>query len=335
MLYVKKRCIMLTIEAGDLQMVLEAFGIQGRLVQTEELLRYDYEDEPARKDVRLILKCQFADRGPLVVKFRHETDVTKELLTEQIQFSEHLSACGVQTAKFFRAGDSYVICSVLHDYEVFVTVEEFRPGEITIVTPDLAEETGRLLGMTHRIAERDQCHVHGPVLFDFFARNDLFSYEGFQELRDRLNGEDLLCYERIEAIYHRRMDALAPLRTRERYAVQGDISDCNLFVTENGEVGLFDFNRCGDNILFCDAVMQGVFESRLMDYDRELTEAYSEELFARFLRGYHRENPFSDSEQSMIPHLYAVITAFWMDRDGIPALDQILERIEKNLTINI
>ena len=39
----------------------------------------------------------------------------------------------------------------------------------------------------------------------------------------------------------------------------------NLYQAASGEIGVFDFNRCGDNNLFCDAVMQAVFEARLMD----------------------------------------------------------------------
>lgn len=97
----------------------------------------------------------------MVVKLKHEDDVTETLLTEQIRFSEHLAACGIQTARFCRAGDSYVICRTLHDYEILITVEEFRSGEIAVVTPEIAEQTGRLLGMAHGIAERDNCHVHG------------------------------------------------------------------------------------------------------------------------------------------------------------------------------
>ncbi len=335
MLHVMKEDGMLTVDTNDLQTVLEVFGIREKIVGMEELLRYDYEKNPAGKNVRLMLKCLFADREPVVVKLKHEDDVTETLLAEQIHFSEPLAACGIQTARFRRAGDSYVICRTVHDYEVLITVEEFRSGEITVVTPEIAEQTGRLLGMSHGIAERDNCHVHGAVLFDFFGRNDLFSYERFQEQRERMEEENIQLYRQVEAAYRRRMDVLAPLRERERYAVQGDISDCNLFVTENGEIGLFDFNRCGDNILFCDAVMQGVFESRLMDYDRELTEAYSEELFTRFLQGYHSVKPFSDTEISMIPHMYAVITAFWMERDGILPLNQIAERIERNLRIDL
>lgn len=169
MLHVIKRRDMLTVDTNDLQMILDAFGIREKIVETEELFRYDYKNDPTGKNVRLMLKCLFAERGPVVVKLKHENDVTETLLTEQIRFSEHLAACGIQTARFYCAEDSYVICRTLHNYEVLVTAEEFRSGEITVVTPEITEQTGCLLGMTHSIAERDHCHVHGAVLFDFFA----------------------------------------------------------------------------------------------------------------------------------------------------------------------
>lgn len=53
--------------------------------------------------------------------------------------------------------------------------------------------------------------------------------------------------------------------------------------------------------------MQGVFESRLMNYDRDLAEEYSEELFQSFIYGYNQVRRFSAPELAMIPHLYAVI----------------------------
>ena len=64
------------------------------------------------------------------------------------------------------------------------------------------------------------------------------------------------------------MNILSPLKECKKYAVQGDISNCNLYQNASEEIGVFDFNRSGDNILFCDAVMQAVFEARLMDYPK-------------------------------------------------------------------
>lgn len=294
---------------------MRQFGICEEISGTEELLRYHYErDNPGSKEVRLILKAAFPDRAPVVVKFKNERDITQALIQAQSAFSEHLAAQDVPTARFYTSAEGYALRHIINGYEVLVTVENFCPGEIKLVNSSIARRTGRMLAMTHNIAERDRCHVNAPVLFDPFDRNELFSFETFESFGPRFQGEDEACFHRICEAYRERMERLESLRGRTRYAVQGDISDCNLFLTPESRVGMFDFNNCGDNILFCDAVMQGVFEARLMDYERTLTEVYSKELFDSFLAGYQRERPFSAEERDMVPHLCAVIAAFaWID----------------------
>lgn len=330
-------------EKADIAEVLAWFGINDTVSDTEELLRYHYErDDPDTKEVRLIVKVMFSNRAPVVVKFKNEKGVTLEMLQAQTAFSEHLAARGIPTARYFQSQEGYVAARTIHGYGLLVTAEEFRPGEIKAVNPSVAERTGRLLAMTHNIAEQDGCHVDAPVLFDPFARNELFSFERFQAFGPYFQGKDAACFARICAACQERMARLAPLRGRERFAVQGDISDCNLFLTPEGRVGMFDFNNCGDSVLFCDAVMQGVFEARLMDYDRDPTEAYSSKLFSSFLTGYQSERPLTSEEWDMVPHLCAVIEAFSLmdltyredclekriqagDREGVSALLREIE----------
>ena len=105
--------------------------------------------------------------------------------------------------------------------------------------------------------------------------------------------------------------------------MQGDISDCNLYRTGDGRLGVFDFNNCGDNGLFADAVMQAVFEARLMDYPEDLEDREARVLSA-FLRGYDRERPFTREERALYPDLYGLINAFWLsdlkwDEDSLEA----------------
>lgn len=334
---------MFTADREDVAAILRQFGICEAVSHTEELLRYHYErDNPDSKQVRLILKVSFQDHGPVVVKFKNEQNVTREVLEAQTGFSEHLASRGIPTAPYYHWSGGYVAPCVIRGWEVLTTVESFQPGEIKVVNPSVAKGTGQLLARTHNIAEQDRCHVRAPVLFDPFARNELFSFEKFQQFGPRFQGEDAARFARICAAYRERMAALAPLRDRPRYAVQGDISDCNLFLTPEGRVGMFDFNNCGDNVLFCDAVMQGVFEARLMDYDRNPTEAYSGLLFNSFLEGYQAERPLTAQEREMVPHLCAVIEAFSLmdltyredclekrlesgDRAGVSALLQEIE----------
>ena len=174
-----------------------------------------------------------------------------------------------------------------------------------------AEQTGALLARTHRIAETLDLHVANRVLFDPFAENDLFDVEGFRSVGPALSGEDKVLFDRILAKYDAVMDRLAPLRQAPRYAVQGDISDCNLYRTLSGEIGLFDFNRCGDNVLFCDAVMQALFEARLMDYPEELGPEREPRILAAFWRGYRSQRTLSPEEERFCPTLAALIRAFW------------------------
>lgn len=145
------------------------------------------------------------------------------------------------------------------------------------------------------------------MLFDAFDENDLFSVNAFSALEDRIRDEDKILFQSIMEKYREYMKILEPLKKEPRYAVQGDISNCNLYLTANGDLGIFDFNRCGD----CDAVMQGVFEARLVDYLKEHTKADEDDYFTAFLEGYQENCPLSDMQKNMLPYLYAIISAFW------------------------
>lgn len=187
-------------------------------MQTEELRRYHYEKyDDDSKEVRLIVKLTFFNRAPLVIKFKNEEGVTRELITEQIMFSEHLSKCGIPTANFYRSGDSYVVPKALNGYDVLITLEDYREGEIKRVNLDVAQKTGKLLAATHNIAQRDDCHVNDSVLFDPFKENDLFSYGCFEQMREAFSGDDAQRFSRIVEKYRSHMDALSPLLKQKKY----------------------------------------------------------------------------------------------------------------------
>jgi Ser/Thr protein kinase RdoA (MazF antagonist) len=163
----------------------------------------------------------------------------------------------------------------------------------------------------HNTAEANDFHVNCEVLFDPLAPNDLFFYESFEKKKERLLVIDSDLYYCIVKKHEELISHIAPLGREKRYAVQGDISDCNLYRTEDGRIGVFDFNRCGDNSLFFDAVMQAVFESRLMDYPEELDGHQEEIIFKSFLEGYQQIRSFTVEQKEAFPYLYALINAFW------------------------
>jgi Ser/Thr protein kinase RdoA (MazF antagonist) len=193
---------------------------------------------------------------------------------------------------------------------VTVTVEEFVSGEVKLVDVDLARKTGAVLARMHNIAQQQDLHVENQVLFDPFTHNDLFAFDVFLRLGEALRGEDRALFDRITDKYTEYMQALLPLKNQPRYAVQGDISQCNLYVTEDGRVGVFDFNRSGDNVLFCDAAMQAIFEARLMDYT-ETGEDLEDRLLEAFWAGYCAERPVSEEQWRWYGYLKAIIDAFW------------------------
>ena len=304
---------MFTVERPDVERVLRDYGIPETLRDFSELQRYHYERyDPDSREVRLILRLTLEGRAPLVLRFKNEEDVTQALLESQCRFAQTLRENGIPTPRQYRAEGCFTRWyHRIGGYEVLAALEDFAEGQITVTDATAAEQTGAPLARTHRIAETLDLHVENRVLFDPFAENDLFDVEGFRSVGPALSGEDKVLFDRILAKYDAVMDRLAPLRQAPRYAVQGDISDCNLYRTPSGEIGLFDFNRCGDNVLFCDAVMQALFEARLMDYPEELGPEREQRILAAFWRGYRSQRTLSPEEERLCPTLAALIRAFW------------------------
>ncbi len=303
---------MFQVSHGDLSKILQDFQIFSPIKDRSELQRYHYEREnPASKEVRLILRVALEDGSSLVVRLKNENDVTIGLLEQQCRFADCLRKNGIPTPKQYASDGHFAKWYCIGLYDVIVTVEEFVQNEVTIVDLETARKTGTLLARTHDISEKYALHVHNPVLFDPFSSNDLFDYHSFAALKDSLDGENLRLHSAITEQYNRHMQALAPLQAYPRFAVQGDLSDGNLYHAEAGEIGLFDFNRAGDNILFCDAIMQAVFEARLMCYPQNAPADFEAQVFSAFLDGYTAIRPFSEAEQRWLPTLWRVIDAFW------------------------
>lgn len=303
---------MFEISQSIVKGILQDYGVIAEINDIIELQRYHYEKhDPNSKEVRLIVKVILNGASPVVIRFKNENDVTLDLIEQQAQFAETLLKNGIITPKQYKVQGVHAKWYSIGGYDVIVTVEQFVENEIKIVTPEIAAKTGQLLAKMHKIAEQNQLHVNNGVLFDPFASNDLFAYDKFLDLEPSLDGECKELFGKIVAQYDAYMEILAPLKKHPRYAVQGDISDCNLYLDASGEIGVFDFNRCGDNILYCDAVMQAIFEARLMDYPEEKSADYESQILAAFWKGYHSIHPFSEEEQRYYPYLYTIIDAFW------------------------
>lgn len=303
---------MFTVTKKDIQLILNDFGIYSDITTLSELQRYNYEiTDTASKEVRLIIRANLNSGQSVVVRFKNESDVTLKIINEQSRFAKLLSDNGIKTPMLYMANNEYARWYSINGYDVIVTVEAFVNGEIHAVNEEIAEKTGRLLAQMHNIAESADFHVQNSVLFNPLNENELFSFQGFQKQKDYMLSVDEPLYNNIVKEYDRLLQRIRIFENEPRYAVQGDISNCNLYQTADGEVGIFDFNRCGDNILYFDAVMQAIFEARLMDYPKGIDGMPESVILPAFLRGYHHERPFTDRQKKIFPYLYAIISAFW------------------------
>ncbi|MGI6691601.1 MAG: phosphotransferase enzyme family protein [Christensenellales bacterium] len=293
--------------------ILRDFHVPSKPVGFSELRRYHYErDDPASKEVRLIVRVALESGEAVVIRFKNEAGVSLDLINAQSRFAALLSAHGIATPALFQVDGQYAAWYRLNGYDVIVAVESFEEGEIRFVNEAVAEKTGELLADMHDIAEKADFHVANDVLFNPLAQNDLFDFSEFERHQKPLMTIDAGMYRDIVATYQAHMRVIATLAGEPRYAVQGDISHCNLYLTDKGTLGIFDFNRCGDNNLYFDAVMQSLFEARLMDYPDAYAGRAEETILPAFLQGYHQQRPFSKAQREVFPYLYAVVSAFWL-----------------------
>ena len=301
---------MLKVTLSDIQQIMNDYHITERAAGFSELQRYDYgQNNESSKEVRLIIKVIFESRSPVVIRFKNENSVTEEMIEKQSQFAETLHSKGIVTPHNYSNSGRFAMTYHINDYDVIVTVEDFCEGEVKAVDEETARMTGELLAKMHDISERENLRLGMKTLFDPLDRNDLFDLSVFTENKDKLRGIAPALYDEIEQLKNSCMEKIAVFGNEPRYAVQGDISDCNLYIT-GGRLGVFDFNNSGDNVLFYDAAMQAVFEATLMDYKEEASPEREKKILSAFLDGYESLRQFTDEQRKVFPYLYAILAAF-------------------------
>ena len=301
------------VTTKDIETILHDFGISGKCVAFNELQRYHYEKEdPSSKEVRLIAKVKLDNGREIVIRFKNEKNVTIDIVNDQSRFAVLLANNGIETPTVYSSCGQYARRYQIGEYDVIVTVENFVTGELQEVDMETAEKTGRLLARMHNISEAFDFHVQNKVIFDPLKENDLFSFEDFTVKKDYLVTIDKTLYDNIVREHDRLLQQLQSFGNGPQYAVQGDISINNLYQTASGDIGVFDFNLCGDSVPYFDSVMQAVYVARLMDYPDNLSEKPESVILPAFLKGYHQERPFTDEQKETFPYLYALISAFWL-----------------------
>lgn len=125
---------MFHVTKEEVQSILSDFGLSEPVEAITELQRYHYEKrDPLTREVRLILKVDRQKAEPVVVRFKNEQDVTRDLIEQQSAFAHLLFKNGVETPRQYQANGCFTQWVTLGGYEVIVTVESFVEGEIHMV----------------------------------------------------------------------------------------------------------------------------------------------------------------------------------------------------------
>ncbi|MGN0665227.1 MAG: hypothetical protein ACI4KF_01740 [Huintestinicola sp.] len=303
---------MFEVTLSDIQKIANEYSIDECPTAFYELQRYNYDEENKdSKEVRLIIKVVFEKHSAVVVRFKNEWNVTKEHIEAQCRFAVQLSKGGIKTPYIYQIDGHYANDYHINGYDVIVTIEDIYDGEVKAVDEKIARMTGVLLAEMHNVSEKMNLHVYDKVMFNPLLRNELFDITVFSENKEILREIEPSLYDEIESITDSYLRKIEIFKEETQYAVQGDISLCNLYITVDGEMGVFDYNNCGDNVLFYDAIMQAVFESRLMDYKDDYPER-EQNILSEFLSGYDSVRPFTPLQKEMYPYLCAVISAYWL-----------------------
>ena len=322
---------MLVFTEKDLSDILRDYRIPHPVISHTILLHQNCDiTEQKDKQLKLIIRVDLAEHTPVVVKFRGGCDERHRLhiIEEQTVFSNIIRENGIITPKYYMANSSFATEYNFYGFQGVVTVEDYCENEIKLVDKHISYLTGELLAQTHTISERNQCHIYSnKIIFDPLTENDLYDYDEFKNTQDKLDQQELTLFSAICSEFDKKFKSIEPLRNCPRYAVQGDVSLCNTYLTEEGKIGLFDFNCSGDSVLFFDAVMQGWFVAHLMDYAQPMDDAGANELAKAFLEGYSKIRPFTDTEKDLAKILYTIISA--LDCRIIYYEGGLLDAIEK------
>lgn len=302
------------ITHDEIKEALHCFGIHGTIMKTEILLKYRYsENNPASKEKRQIIRVDFAERSPIVIKYVSEEEHPNQLIEEQAIFSEKLRLHGIVTAKHYICEGKYCIKRWIDDFKLDVTAEDYLGEEVKVINETIAYKIGFLLGNMHVIAEKNDYHIKGETLFNISTKNDVTMFDKFLRLKEQMP-EATHLFAQIEHLYLKKLNRVKDkLATQKMYATQGDVSINNL-VNSKDYLGVFDFNNAGDCYLISDAILEGILIAQEMIDEEEFTEEKATALYDKYWSGYTEARELNSVEEEVKHDIYILAMAMWMTR---------------------
>lgn len=300
----------MSIELKNLIDVLALYNITEQISNFKFFIN-GYDDKTS--EMKVIIKIEFNNRDPLVVKFVREDRHPHNIIEKQSEFSEYLRSQGILTPKRYVSDDYYCIKYKLNDMCLDVTLEDYLGKEIKTINFELAYRIGQLIARIHNISEKGNFHIGANTIFNVTGYNEVIGYDEFVALgeSEKINLE---MYQKIKKVYSDKLERIKLLWDKlPRYATQGDYSINNLtYIGE--ELGIFDYNIAGDETLVGDMVLEGLLTAKEMDLAESLSDKDRMELFRCFYNGYIDERPLTFDEKNVLSYIYTISSGLWFTK---------------------
>ncbi|MBR6826240.1 MAG: hypothetical protein IKM59_06800 [Oscillospiraceae bacterium] len=301
-----------TVEANVIEAILNLYGFSGNITEQTSYIHVIEEDGW----MKLIFRATLEDGQRLILKILHEDeDLSAEMekVENQSIFSEQMRTSGIRTPKRYQAKGRYCNKFIYHALPCLITVEDWCGEEMTEINTEIACQIGELMAQMHTLSLEQNCKIGSRTLFSAAYWNDVDAFPDFCEITKNEN-LDQETVAKIKALREEKLNRLRDLwNSLPKVAVQGDVSINNLVPTDDGLI-IFDYNNAGDEVLVSDLVMEGLLTAYEMDLPPNAPDAYTEQLFSAFLKGYLSVRTLSELECAAAWDIYTLYHGLWFTR---------------------
>ncbi|HEX9921240.1 MAG TPA: phosphotransferase [Anaerolineae bacterium] len=247
------------------------------------------------------------DSKGYILRLGHSSRRSEAMIHGEVDWINYLAAGGTPVARAIPSADGNLVEPIADGSGGSFLATAFekaagKPPRDVDWTPELFETYGRLLGKMHAL-------TRGYKLPQAAWQRPQWDDEPMQDFHQYLPASEVIVLEKHNAL----LDYLNTLpRDSASYGlIHFDAHAGNLFIDQQGQITLFDFDDCAYNWFITDLAIVLFYIVR--DKDDEV--AFTQAFMPHFLRGYSRENRLDPRWLREIPHflkqreidLYAVI----------------------------
>ena len=242
--------------------------------------------------------------GEYILRIGHDHRRGENLVHAEADFLNYLANCGLSVPEVLPTLDGQLVGSLpAADQSHFVTALFTKaPGHHPTRAdwqPELFERMGAFLGRLHRFSKAYQPDENAPTRFTFDADAQAMQIEADKFLP----AEDA----QIKTLFTETVDQILALpRNNESFGLcHSDFHSGNFFITDEGQITLFDFDDCQYAWYVYDIAM-ALFYAISLDCQSEKELADARIFLTQFLKGYRLEFTLDPAWLLQIPHFLKV-----------------------------